>query len=69
MEYNAQMAPSSEEWLASEEGERLAHIIEYHEYMEAELPNLIYTRPFTPLWKTKSRREPGSIPERNRILV
>ena len=40
MEYDAQMAPNSEEWLALEEGERLAAIVEYHEYIGEELPNL-----------------------------
>ena len=40
MEYDAQMEPNSEEWLALEEGERLAAIIEYHEYIGEELPNL-----------------------------
>ena len=40
MEYDAQKAPNSERWIALEEGERLAEIIEYHEYIGDELPNL-----------------------------
>ena len=40
MEYDAQLAPKSEKWLALEEGERLAAIVEYHEYIGEELPNL-----------------------------
>ena len=40
MEYDAQMMPSSAEWLALEEDERLAQIVEYHEDIGAELPNL-----------------------------
>ena len=40
MEYDAQMMPSSAEWLALEEDERLEQIVEYHENIGAELPNL-----------------------------
>jgi hypothetical protein len=40
MKYDAQTAPNSEEWIALEEDERLAEIIEYHECIDEELPNL-----------------------------
>jgi len=40
MEYDAQEAPNSEGWLALEEDDRLAAIIEYHEDIGDELPNL-----------------------------
>ena len=39
MEYDALMAPNPEDWNSSEEGERLAAIIEYHEHIEDDVPN------------------------------
>ena len=40
MDYDAQESPYPEEWNALEEGERLAAIIEYHEYIGDDLPNV-----------------------------
>ena len=70
MEYDAQKSPNPEEWNALEEGERLAAIIEYHENVGDDLPNLNLHAAFHAIVENQiALGEDGPVDTLNRLMV
>ena len=40
MKYNPEKSPNAEEWLSTDEGERMYYVTEYHGFIGEDLPNM-----------------------------